>query len=156
MIPEASVHSEGLIGRIHSYRRALPKRACVRSNRTMRRALAIFLAVAFGFGPCVAVLQSDADMRLPFCCRRHGAHHCAMSGDAAQSPTPQIAAPSRCPLYPGNLPATTTPLHALTASRVGAGVLLSEQRALIPFAPASRSRSPRTRDVRGPPVSHSS
>ncbi|HUB28761.1 MAG TPA: hypothetical protein VL967_03650 [Terracidiphilus sp.] len=120
----------------------------------MRRALAIFLALAFGLGPCTALLQADEDARLPFCCRRHGAHHCAMSDESPQpGSTAQFTNPSHCPLYPGNLPATTPPLHALAAPRIGIVVLGVEQRALASSSTATHSRSLRARFVRGPPSS---
>jgi len=45
----------------------------------MRRTLSIFLVLFFGLGPVAAALHAEEDAGLPACCRRHGAHHCAMA-----------------------------------------------------------------------------
>ena len=70
----------------------------------MRRSLSILLMLVFGLGPLTLALQQNDDASLPACCRRHGAHHCAMSGETgSQRPNPQapaFKAPSRCPLFP--------------------------------------------------------
>lgn len=70
----------------------------------MRRSLSILLMLVFGLGPLTLAIQQNDDSSLPACCRRHGAHHCAMSGDAGpqqlNSQLPVFKAPSRCPLFP--------------------------------------------------------
>ncbi len=87
----------------------------------MRRALSILLVVFFGLGPLTATLQDSDDIRLPACCRRGGAHHCAMD-DAAlariirDSGIPAFSAPSHCPLYPHGLALTIAPVHAIASS----------------------------------------
>ena len=71
----------------------------------MRRLLAISLALLFGL-PLVAplfALGSDAEANLPACCRRNGAHHCAMTAEQAEAAlqgTHVSAPPMRCPAYP--------------------------------------------------------
>ena len=45
----------------------------------MRRAISIFLILFFWLGPLETLLPGGEDARLPACCRRHGAHHCAMT-----------------------------------------------------------------------------
>ena len=44
----------------------------------MRRGFSIFLVLFFGLGPLSALVDGSEDASLPPCCRRHGAHHCAM------------------------------------------------------------------------------
>lgn len=123
-------------------------------QKHMRRALAIFLALAFGLGPSLVSLQADDDARLPFCCRRHGAHHCAMAGDTsasgAQGTAPAFEAPAHCPAYPGSLPATTS-VHALAPSPAASHTVVAQLQ-LIPvcrFAPRSTHRT--NHEDRGPP-----
>ncbi|HEY6490806.1 MAG: hypothetical protein WCC26_13300 [Terracidiphilus sp.] len=123
-------------------------------QRHMRRVLAIFLALAFGLGPSLASLQAGDDARLPFCCRRHGVHHCAMAGDrstsAPQNTTPAFAAPAHCPVYPGSLPATTS-VHALAPSHAGPHTALAQLRLIPRNRLAPRSTQRRNHEDRGPP-----
>jgi len=88
----------------------------------VRRGISIFLLVLFWLGPLAAMLPASDDFSLPACCRREGAHHCAMSMDmAATASAPQgssaaLTAPRHCSNYPCNRTAWTTPVHALTVS----------------------------------------
>ena len=77
----------------------------------MRRIFSISLILLLWLGPLAAVLPGIDESRLPFCCRRHGAHHCAMDGETAQSGSsgPAVSAGSRCPEFPGTLAATILP-----------------------------------------------
>ena len=61
----------------------------------------MLLVALFGFAPISPlVLASDADSRLPACCRRGGKHSCAMmGGQAASSPGQSIQA-ARCHFFP--------------------------------------------------------
>jgi|SRR5579872_4050171 len=93
----------------------------------MRRSLSILFSLFFALGPLVALFGEDYDARLPACCRRHGAHHCAMSSDAPDratasntGPSHFFAAPSRCPLYPHATPAPTSSTHAIATSKITA------------------------------------
>src|SRR5574337_833410 len=90
----------------------------------MRRALSIVLIVFFGLGPLSATLQAASDSRLPACCRRNGAHHCAMSRallalmqKAVSGSTTVVSAPPHCPYFPGHVRATVGPFHAMAPSR---------------------------------------
>lgn len=73
----------------------------------MRRLTSILmLALLGGFyvAPLLHATLSDAESDLPMCCRRNGAHHCAMM-DAYQrkhfsSEKPAFSAPVHCPFYP--------------------------------------------------------
>ncbi len=89
----------------------------------MRRFLAILLVLFFGLGPLSATLEASDDAYLPACCRRHGAHHCAMAAMMAatrarqrQDSTPAFSAPSTCPYYPGSAVMLLGPAHALAVS----------------------------------------
>jgi hypothetical protein len=79
----------------------------------MRRALSIFLILVFGVGPLSSTLGASEDTRLPACCRRHGAHHCAVSAGmtammaGGASGKIIVTAPSTCPAYPGSADETT-------------------------------------------------
>ena len=126
----------------------------------MRRALSIWLLLLFGLGPLAAVLPASDDARLPACCRRNGAHHCAMTAQMAavlarmmaQDTTPGFTAPATCPNYPGSIVALVTPDAALAASSLSLPGMTA--RAHAPVAgPANELADPiRTHAGRGPPI----
>jgi hypothetical protein len=77
----------------------------------MRRALSISLILLLWLPALAALVPGIDDERLPFCCRRQGAHHCAMdsaAGASDQGAGPALAAPSRCPEFPAAVPATVS------------------------------------------------
>lgn len=123
----------------------------------MRRVLSIALALLFSLGPLAATFRASDDTRLPACCRRHGAHHCAMSDDAMArgiegnaASKPSFAAPSHCPLYPHGTPAPSSS-QALTAVQAHASSFL-----VAAYRPIEPQRAPANRpisnlSVRGPP-----
>ncbi len=124
----------------------------------MRRALSIFLVLLFGLGPLSATLDISDDARLPPCCRRHGAHHCAMS-DAAParalqvaSGTPTLAAPAHCPFFPGDAIAILAPVHALASSPASLPVFLALAHAADEDQIAARRSQFRTHAGRDPPL----
>jgi hypothetical protein len=89
----------------------------------MRRGFSIFLILFFGLGPLSAFVDGSEDAGLPACCRRHGAHHCAMYAELMAmragrgiDPTPGFSAPLTCPLYHGPTFSMLMPAHALTAT----------------------------------------
>jgi hypothetical protein len=89
----------------------------------MRRGFSIFLILFFGLGPLSAFVDGSEDAGLPACCRRHGAHHCAMYAELMAmragrgiDPTPSFSAPPTCPLYQGPTFSILMPAHALTAA----------------------------------------
>ena len=91
----------------------------------MRRVSSIFLILLFGLGPLSVFIDSE-EAYLPPCCRRHGAHHCAMAmemaammRDAASGKMPAIGAPMACPRYPGLAAMFAVPAPALTTSAAG-------------------------------------
>jgi hypothetical protein len=123
----------------------------------MRRALSISLIFFFGLGPLAATLGAGGDAGLPACCRRHGAHHCAMSMSTAAAmldtaPGNAIfTAPGTCPEFPGGAAATTTASQAMTAESVGLPALLAEPHTPQAARAAARLSQIRTRAGRGPP-----
>ncbi len=125
----------------------------------MRRFLFVFLVLCFGFGPLTATLVADEDARLPACCRRNGAHHCAMSADMqsgelrAESPTPSLSAPAQCPQYPGSPRIISAPSHALATLIVGPRPQSIQLRSVALYNLALLTAPGRTHSGRGPPAS---
>jgi hypothetical protein len=125
----------------------------------MRRALSILLITLFGLTPLVALAQSSGSTRLPVCCRRRGAHHCDMPEDAvarivaaSSGKMANISAPLRCPLYPGVLHATLTPVFA-PVSQCAVPAALQTAECIHAFsAPQVDSSSFSAHAVRGPPA----
>jgi hypothetical protein len=122
----------------------------------MRRAFSILFVILFALGPLAVALDGD-NGSLPACCRRHGAHHCAMSvgmaAMVAQSDgMPILTAPSTCPYFPGYAvaPSTTFALAAPAASLPG---LLVQPHTPAAARAAAHVSQLRTRAVRGPPGS---
>ena len=71
----------------------------------MRRILAITLLIAFGSPFVLPLLAATpaAQSALPACCRRNGAHHCAITMAMAAeglSGAHFYAPPDRCPMFP--------------------------------------------------------
>jgi hypothetical protein len=125
----------------------------------MRRCFSIFLILFFGLGPLSALAEGTEDASLPSCCRRHGAHHCAMSAQMmamrdglAVDATPEFSVPSTCPLYHGPALYMLMPAHALAAAwgSLRAGSTLAAAPAFERMAGFSRPNSAHA--VRGPPV----
>ena len=125
----------------------------------MRRWLSIFLVLFFGVGPFVAIFAASDESRLPFCCRRHGAHHCGMSTQmaamtsAADPGTLNIKAPATCPWFPGYLVTLNTTALALAPAPVSLPTLLAEPHSPAAGRAAARISQIRTRANRGPPTS---
>ncbi|MEI9969580.1 MAG: hypothetical protein WDM87_13505 [Terracidiphilus sp.] len=89
----------------------------------MRRVCSIFLILFFAVGPLSAFVDGSEDAGLPPCCRRHGAHHCAMYAQIMAMRAgrgidlmPGFSAPLTCPLYHGLSFAMLMPAHALAAA----------------------------------------
>jgi len=126
----------------------------------MRRGFSIFLILMFGLGPLSVLIDGSEDANLPACCRRHGAHHCAIAAQMAAMAGPgqtgkatTVSAPMTCPRYPGTLAMLSTPTQALVApSRT------SEELLALEFVLVARQASPHSKLVqahagRGPPES---
>jgi hypothetical protein len=118
----------------------------------MRRVFAIFLLAAFGLpvaAPALALTQ-DSDARLPVCCRRHGAHHCA--GNMLHTSTNAPAASAICPNYPqpGATPATA-PFTALVSTQATTTPHFTTLTLAQQAETTRRIARERSRHKRGPP-----
>jgi hypothetical protein len=125
----------------------------------MRRGFSIFLILFFGLGPLSAFADSSADAGLPPCCRRHGAHHCAMYAQIMAmragrgiDPTPSFSAPLTCPLYHGPAFSMLMPAHALTAAPASFHPEFTHTAAPAFERMAVFSRPSRAHAGRGPPT----
>jgi hypothetical protein len=116
----------------------------------MRRLLSILLVALFWAGPMSALLPANTDAQLPACCRRHGAHHCAMGrSDSAQpSAGHAFAAPAHCPLYHRSGPATPT----FTAAAQPSLAQLPQASALTASTRTAVLHRARSLSSRGPPL----
>jgi len=121
----------------------------------MRRGLSLLMILLFGLGPLAAALPGSDESRLPPCCRRHGAHHCAMKmrmAAQAASGKPVFTAPITCPLFPGFAVLPTASMDALAAAPSSLPALLAQSHALAANRTAARMSQVRTRTGRGPPA----
>lgn len=125
----------------------------------MQRTLCAGLILLFWLGPVAAIFPARSESRLPACCRRNGAHHCAftkaMAAQAAlASSSPALAAPAHCSNYPACAPATTGPVEALAASPDTLPHPLATTHSPAASRAAARLSELRTRANRGPPISN--
>lgn len=116
----------------------------------MRRPLSILIVALFILAPLSVLLPGSAESQLPACCRRHGAHHCAMDTALAATPagTPQFTAPARCPLYRTGNPAPTPVFTLLCAPASTSAQALAAVPSGAAFPILFRPRIPSSR---GPP-----
>ncbi len=125
----------------------------------MRRGFSIFLVLFFGLWPLSSALDAGEDANLPPCCRRHGAHHCAMAMQMARmmeqarnGSAPIVTTPLTCPYYPGPAALLVVPAPALASA-----VTLLPAPPELAFAPMVRPTAvpfqpPTTHAGRGPPA----
>lgn len=125
----------------------------------MRRGFSIFLVLFFGLWPLSSALDAGEDANLPPCCRRHGAHHCAMAMQMARmmeqarnGSAPIVTTPLTCPYYPGPGALLVGPTPALASTAAPLPDPLESA-----FAQAARrtpvfSRPATTHAGRGPPT----
>jgi hypothetical protein len=125
----------------------------------MRRAFSIFLILFFGLGPLSAFVDSSSEAGLPLCCRRHGAHHCAMYAQIMAmragrgiDRTPSFSVPLTCPLYNGPAFLMLAPGHALTAAPTGFRSEFAHTPAPAFERMVAFSRPSRAHAGRGPPA----
>lgn len=120
----------------------------------MRRATATALLAAIGYLLIAPAAFAGPESNLPACCRRAGAHHCAMAGGdmapgsgAAVQPVPQ-----KCPLFPAALTAPGSAPIAIPKDPGGIAVALVSSPCAQPRTEARGSVSfSRSRQKRGPP-----
>jgi hypothetical protein len=121
----------------------------------MRRALSISLILFLWLGPFAAVLPGIDESRLPLCCRRHGAHHCADADNSAARSAdsgPSFNASSRCPHFPATVAAATTAAFTPAVGPAGAAPVVDKY-ASGASRDAARMGQLRTQANRGPPSS---
>jgi hypothetical protein len=122
----------------------------------MRRALSMSLILLLWLPAVSALLPGAADARLPFCCRRQGAHHCemeAMAGGQMDHSGPALTAPSHCPRFPASLPATISPVFATAGVPADWPALVSAMVTRVAGREAARAGRLRAQLDRGPPSS---
>jgi hypothetical protein len=123
----------------------------------MRRALSISLILLFWLPAFAALMPGSEDVRLPYCCRRQGAHHCAMdsarNSDLPGTSGPALKAPSRCPQFPGSLPATVAPVFVASAVPAQWPAVASGIYSSVARREAARAGRLRAQLDRGPPFS---
>jgi len=124
----------------------------------MRRGLSLFFALLFGLGPLALLRPDSDDASLPACCRRHGAHHCAMSArlaemaaQAAAGKSDFLAAPSTCPQFPAVDSTSTLPVHALIVSPAAQPIPSPQPRFALAIRAAAPQAPCQTRSTRAPP-----
>jgi len=125
----------------------------------MQRTLCAGLILFFWLGPIAAIFPASSEARLPACCRRNGAHHCAFTKAMAAQPaltgsSPALATPAHCSNYPACAPAATRPIEALVASSTALPRRLAATHSHAASRAAVRLSELRTRANRGPPTSH--
>lgn len=127
---------------------------------TMKRILSTLLILIFGLGPLLEALPASAESSLPACCRRHGAHHCAMSAvktpiasEAAPGAAYALTAPMHCRSFPGYADAYTTQISAMAVSATCLPILLAQAHSPAASRVAALLSQIRTRAGRAPPSS---
>jgi len=117
----------------------------------MRRALSISLILVFWLPALTALLPGSEDARLPYCCRRHGAHHCEMNSEDTGASGPVLKAPSHCPQFPGPPPATVAPVFVAASAPAQWLALASGIYSSVARREAARAGRLRAQFDRGPP-----
>ena len=125
-------------------------------------AILLFAALLLPFALPAFALGQDADAGVPICCRRNGAHHCAMSvGERAQMSANESAAGTstwhapreRCPFCPSTAPAFS---HIDSLTRAASEVIFLPAFGKPTGLPQTESRRriarDRSRQKRGPPA----
>jgi hypothetical protein len=127
----------------------------------MRRGFSILLILFFGLGPFSALLAGSEDANLPLCCRRNGAHHCAMNARMAammakmeRGAGPVLTAPLTCPDYPGAAGAFSAPPTALAVAASALPVPIALAHVAITAITAPRSLPALAHAGRGPPAAN--
>lgn len=123
----------------------------------MRRVLSIFFVLFFTVGPLSAAIGDSEDSRLPACCRRNGAHHCALALQAAVTMAAAageavLTAHKTCPCFPSSIATNLRAPDALAAAPASAAALLAQRHSAAAGRAAARQSQIRTRVSRGPPA----
>jgi hypothetical protein len=119
----------------------------------MRRGLSISLILLLWLPALAALMPGSEDLRLPFCCRRQGAHHCAMDSGQSGVSGHAFSAPSHCPHFPSALPATIAPPFVAAAAPAQWAALVSGVYAHVAQREAAHAGRFGAQLDRGPPHS---
>src|SRR3569833_4497779 len=120
----------------------------------MRRSLSILLMLLFGAGPLSFAFNLSDDLSLPACCRRHGAHHCAMDSHGSQkaSRDSTLKARSRCREYPQQPDAKTSSYEAISLPNDVIAHVVGKLKCSDPADTDLANVHLRTPALRGPPA----
>jgi hypothetical protein len=118
----------------------------------LRRFSAISLLILLALSLLTPLFGADVEASVPACCRRNGAHHCAMGSESSSSQGPSFRGNRKCPLYSGfNLLGASAPV-ALHRSAIRFSVRLKTTSILRRQAEVTRVvASAREHSKRGPP-----
>lgn len=114
----------------------------------------MLLLMAFSFPLIAPALAGTPDeSSLPACCRRNGAHHCAMAGMAVAVPSQYRSVAAKCPCCPFGRVALMLPHVFATLSDTPSAALSAGPAILVRDIEAGyRVSADRTRQKRGPPT----
>ena len=118
---------------------------------SMRRGLSISLILLLWLPALAGLLPAWGESRLPFCCRRQGAHHCASEVAQNDGPGTSFRAPSRCPQFPGARPAIVPPIFFIARIAAHGPALVSGFYTRVSRREAARAGLLRAQADRGPP-----
>jgi hypothetical protein len=118
-------------------------------NARVRRVLASLLLAVFSFLPLAPLLLAD-DSNLPACCRRLGAHHCAL----ASMDTHGVSfIQQRCPQFPlGGVALAASGMAAVTPSQSLFAAIVTHPAAHAQTEARYRISFSRAWQKRGPPA----
>ena len=118
-------------------------------NARVRRVLASLLLAVFSFLPLAPLLLAD-DSNLPACCRRLGAHHCAL---ASMDTHGVSLIQQRCAQFPlGGAALAASGMAAVTSSQVVFAAVVNHPAAHAQTEALYRVSFSRVRQKRGPPA----
>ena len=126
-------------------------------NRGVRRWCAALLLGVYGLllGMPLLAMDRGPESRLPACCRRAGAHHCAMGmGAHAESDGARWVAPvTRCPMWPAPVQGPRgVGFDAVMGAQPGFAVPVCHPGSVVQASSRRRIARERSRHKRGPPV----
>lgn len=112
------------------------------------------LVVILALPVLLSYLSPDSESNLPPCCRRGGAHHCAMRSHMAQSSADQSAAfrttADSCPFQRALAPLSRVVLYPASSAAIYAAVLSHPDAQIQTILSGLISKS-RSHQKRGPP-----
>jgi hypothetical protein len=118
----------------------------------MRRILAIGLLLLFASAYVLPMVMSDAEQKLPLCCRRDGKHHCSMMDHLPQSGETGVRILHvKCPCWPvGTVSSSRHNVFVSTAALIY-GELLSHPATFSQTEVGYVISQTRSHQKRGPP-----